>query len=666
MPKPDLFGYNEQHIGSATNLETVSQFTVDPQEIGNVDNDQEPRRSIRGATLFIVGTTILLGVQTFRLQVLQGERNRVLAQGNSVRIVTVPADRGLIEDSSGTVLAHNSRKAALAINPRTLPTKLSARQAVYRQLQQQAGVDTITTNFIEAHYYDSGDPFAIKTGLTQDEILLAKEHFATTPGVVIQELPIRQYVEGPSLGQLLGYVGAANTEADSKAGFTPNQQIGKTGLEDTYNQLLLGTPGKQQAEVNATGETVHTLPDTADSVAKAGQTLRLSLDLNLQKITATALQHAVERRAKTFGPTKVRGFGATAVLMDPNDGSVKAMVSLPDYPDNLFGGGISQTAYKQLLQDPANPLLNRAIQGAYPSGSTIKPLIAAAALQAGIIDPNRTVVTPEAITVGGFRFPDWKYHGETNLRKAIAESNDIYFYALGGGWADGHIAGLGIDGLNTSLSAFGLGKKTGIDIPSEVNGLIPGPDWKRGQIGEGWYIGDTYHQSIGQGYMLATPLQMAAAAAAIANGGTLWKPHLGQSLIDPVTGQSTPLPVQALNSHWVSPANVQVVREGMLMTTQSGSARPLGKLHVVTAGKTGTAEFGNQGLTHAWYTGFAPYDHPTLAFAILVEAGGESFDSSEPVAEEILRGAFNEPLLPGQQLNSEPSITPNAEYRGEH
>lgn len=663
---PDLFGNVGEELGSTSTTEPIDQFTTDLPSIGEVNDDQVPRHSVRGATLFILGTALLLAVQAFRLQIIEGRLNQSLAQGNSVRIVTLPADRGLIEDFNKVILARNTRKAALAINPRTLPAKLAERQKVYAQLRQQANIDDTTIAFIELHRFTSSDIFAIKTNLSQDEILLAKEHFASTPGVVIQELPIRQYSDGPSFGQLLGYVGAANTEADSKAGFTPNQQIGKAGLETIYNQQLLGIPGKQQAEVNATGETVRTLADTADSLPQAGKTLRLSLDSHLQDITATALRHAFERRLKTFGAAKVKNFGATAVFIDPNDGSIKSLVSLPDYSSNLFSGGISQTTYQQLLKDPANPLLNRAIQGAYPAGSTIKPLIAAAALQAGIIDPNRTIITPEAIYVGGFRFPDWKYHGATNLRKAIAESNDVYFYALGGGWGDGQIKGLGIDNLDDGLRAFGLGHSTGIDIPGEVSGLVPDPEWKKTNIGESWYIGDTYHQSIGQGYQLSTPLQMADAVATFANGGTLWQPHLGYSFIDPTTNRESLISPKASNQNWISPANVEVVKEGMHMTTQSGSARPIGKLKIPSAGKTGTAEFGNQGLAQAWYIGFAPYDHPTLAFAILIEAGGESFDASVPVAEEILRGAFNEPLAPGQQLNSEPTITPNIEFQGEH
>lgn len=634
---------------------TSPTFHLAPDEMGDaVTDEQVPVRHFYGISFIVLACATLLGIQCFRLQVTQGSQNKALAEGNSVRLITIPADRGLITDDKGVIIAQNTQKLALAVDPLTLPAKRSDRLAIYAKLQKKAGVSDATIALVEKNQtseYKTPEKLAVKTNLTKDESLLYKEWFNDTPGVLLQEIPIRVYSKMASMGQILGYVGPV-TENDVKNGYTIDQRIGKTGIEKEYDTALTGIPGHQKAEVDAFGEVARVLSSSAESSSTPGKTLKLSIDSKLQTIVADALKHELARRTVNIGDLK--DMGASAVVIDPNTGEVKAMVSLPDYDDNLFSQGISSDDYNKLLNDPANPLLNRTIQGQYPSGSVIKPLIAAAALQAGIVTPDFQVTTPEAIYVENFRFPDWKVHGQTDIRKAIAESNDIFFYALGGGWKEKKMKGLGIDELNRWLSFYGLGKKTGIDLPGEMGGLLAGPAWKEKNVGEPWYIGDTYHASIGQGYTLTTPLQMAVATAAVANGGTVWQPSVAEATIDPVTNKVTPIPKKVLAKDFVSPENWKVVQEGMRQTVVSGSAQPLKTLTVASAGKTGTAEFGNKGLTHAWYTGYAPYDKPQLAFAILIEAGGDSFYSSIPVAEEILRNYFGDPLKPGQRLNSAP------------
>ena len=655
MALTDLFGNPLRPLGQEMQPgDQTPDFVNQILEVGEVEAVAAVRRPLNGLTFWILGVTAILAGQCFRLQIIQGSVNQAKAANNSLRVVTVQPDRGLIVDNLGNPLAQNTRRLALSINPQTLPASRAGREVLYAKLKEQAQIDSTTIAFIEKNRLATPDPFAIKMNLTEEQSLLYKEWFANTPGILLPDVPIREYANLPSLGQLIGYVGQANTEADAVKNYTPDQRIGRTGLEQSYDRNLLGTAGKEKAEVNAQGEIVRKLADTGDAQAKPGTTLKLSLDSQLQLIVATALDKAIQQRTQIYGTALTGSLGASAVFLDPKDGSIKSMVSLPDYNANLFSSGISQSDYQQLLANPANPLLNRAIQGLYPSGSTIKPLVAAAALQAGIIDPNRIVTTPEAIYIGQFRFPDWKAHGQTTLRQAIAQSNDIYFYAVGGGWADQHIGGLGIDRLNQGLSAFGLGTKTGIDLPGEAAGLVAGPDWKQKNNGESWYIGDTYHQSIGQGYLLATPLQMAMATAAIANGGTLYKPQLGWSMTDPVSGQESLLPHTVLNKQWISSTNIQTVQQGMEQTTQpGGTAQLMGKLKITSAAKTGTAQFGNDNLTHSWYVGYAPVNNPKIAFAVLIEGDGdvsEATEGSEPVVEEILRGYFNEPLQPGGQL----------------
>lgn len=661
----DLFG-NPQRPDNLPDSDRGDELTysqsVEPMG-DEITEGPQPRRFI-GLVIPLIITMTALAAQAYRLQVSNASVNRALAEGNSVRLLSVPADRGLIVDDTGATLAQNSRKLALAINPQTLPVKKSERQLVYAVLQAKAGLTDQDIASIEDYRDKSPEPFAIKTNLTKDESLLYREWFANVPGVILQDIPVRKYADLPSLGQILGYVGSPD-QAAVDAGTAPNNLVGRAGLEKQYNGSLSGQPGIQHAEVNASGEVVRLVPDKANSAPRAGQTLKLSIDSHLQAVVATALQNELARRTAKLGP--LPNLGASAVVMDPNTGQIKAMVSLPDYNSNLFASGISQQDYQALLVDPAHPLLNRTIQAQEPPGSTIKPLEAAGGLQAGVISKSFSWTTPYSITVAGSTFVDWTHNNSlapSNVQTAIAHSNDVFFYALGGGYAEKNIQGLGIDRLNSYYGDFGLGKKTGVDLPSEASGLIADPTWKKAQYNEKWFIGDTYHSAIGQGYTLATPLQMANATAAIANGGTLWQPQLAESTLDPVTGKETPLPAKVADNDFISADNMQIVREGMRDTVLSGSARPLNKLVVTSAGKTGTAQFGTQGLTHAWYTGFAPYDHPTLAFAILIEGGGESFYSSVPVAEEILRGAFNEPLQPGQQLFSSTQVP--SDFTGEH
>ena len=663
MSSFDIFGNpTEQNYVSAEN-KTVTNFEFDTES--NIRQEVSEENSIKnfyGYYIFLFGIVTLLVFQCFNLQVKHNTDNKLLSDKNSIIYTNIQPERGLITDINGNVLARNDRQVALAINPQTLPTKKTERDAVYNVLRSKAAIKDDTIQYIEKNRLTTAETFIIRQNLSKEDSLLYKEWFNDLPGVVVEEVPIRNYSTLTSIGQILGYVGVAN-EKDIADGFSLNQIIGKGGIEKQYNTELSGKIGKTKTEVNAYGEVVRTISSTESTKEKTGATGKLNIDQKLQEIVATALKNELERRTKRLG--EMKQFGATAVAIDPNTGAIKALVSLPDYDNNLFAKGITEDQYKSLLDNPANPLLNKAIQGQYPPGSTVKPLIAGAALQEGVIKENTEMVTPEAITIGEFRFPDWKYHGQTNTRKAIAESNDVFFYAVGGGWAEKNFTGLGMERMNKYLSFFSLGNKTGIDINGEQAGLLPNDAWKRSEIKEPWYIDDTYHSSIGQDYTLATPLQMAVGTAAIANGGTTWEPKLVYSTIDPTTNVETVIQPKVLFKDFITQKNIQTVREGMRQTVESGSARPLNTLKVTSAGKTGTAEFGNSGQMHAWYTGFAPYENPQLAFSILIEGGGDSYQSSVPVAEEILRNYFNDPLAPGQKLNSEPNLA-NSEFSGEH
>ncbi len=615
------------------------------------------------ATLAVASVLI---IQCTRLQIIQGRANHALAQGNSEQLLRLTADRGLIIDAQGVVLAENTRKVALLIDPQKLPTKRKERDGIYDSLKKVAGVSQEAIAEIEANWKKAPESFVIKEQVSKDEALLYREQLSDLPGVAIREIPVRSYAAIPALGQLLGYVGAA-TKEDVDAGARPSDRIGKSGIEQTYQDKLRGTDGIQHTTINALGEVLEG-STTADPAPIPGDTVKLSIDSKLQTALGTALQHAVERRAKEFGAEKSKNLGASAVVIRPNTGEVIAMASLPNYDANTFARGITGAEYKALITDKSLPLLNRAIAGQYPSASTIKPLVASAGLQEGVITPTLQVTTPAYIEVGGIKFPDWKTHGLTNVRKAISESNNIFFFATGGGWKQGGISGLGIDRLDAYLGKFGLGKDTGIDIPGEESGRVPTPAWKEQVLGEPWYIGDTYNTSIGQGNILVTPLQMANAIATIANGGNLYAPTLVHSFLNPVTKSETRKEPKVSAASIIRSDVLQVVREGMRATVAdqvNGSARNLNKLATPSAGKTGTAEFGSEGRLHGWYVGFAPYDNPEIAVAVVIEGGGEGYRSALPVYEEIMRSYFNEPLAEGAKLFTEPAEDPNNPFQGE-
>jgi penicillin-binding protein 2 len=326
------------------------------------------------------------------------------------------------------------------------------------------------------------------------------------------------------------------------------------------------------------------------------------------------------------------------VAIDPRNGEIRALVSLPSFDNNLFSGKMSQEDYSKLISDPDKPLFNRAISGEYPPGSIIKPAVAVAALSEGVITPS-TIIDGlgGSLNIGDYHFGDWKAHGPSDVRLAIAQSNDIFFYTVGGGY--GSIQGLGMDRMKKYENLLGLGSKLGIDIQGESDGLIPSTDWKIAKFGERWYTGDDYHCAIGQGFVTVTPLQIADYIAAIANGGTLYQPRIVSKIVngnDTINNSSV-----VIRDKFISPDIIKVVQEGMREAVTSGTAQTLKDLPVDVAGKTGTAQFGSENKTHAWFVSYAPYENPELAMVVLVEGGGEGNSSALPVTKDVYNWYFS-------------------------
>ncbi|KKQ53958.1 MAG: Peptidoglycan glycosyltransferase [Parcubacteria group bacterium GW2011_GWA2_38_13] len=446
------------------------------------------------------------------------------------------------------------------------------------------------------------------------------------PGVILTIESQREYLipKSISLSHILGYLGKINNEDIKKNNnYDGTDSVGKIGLEYEYESFLMGSKGREQIEVDAIGKEIKKI---ADIQPIAGNNLILTIDSDIQSKLEELLSKALEKTKKTKG---------VAIAMDPMNGEILALVSLPGFDNNIFSKGISQEELQKILSDESRPLYNRSIYGLYPSGSTIKPVIAAAALQEGVITQWTQINSVGGIRINQWYFPDWKIggHGLTNIKKALAESVNSFFYYIGGGYEQ--FEGLGLDKLLSNFRLAGIGSQTGIDLPGESEGLIPTKEWKEEVKKESWYIGDTYHLSIGQGDLLVTPLQVANWTSMISNGGILYQPRLVLKIIDNNNKIIKKIEPAVLQKNAFSEENLDIVKQGLRDTIVYGSARSLSDLPIKVAGKTGSAEWSSKKPTHAWFTSFAPYPDPKIVVTILIEEGGEGSSVAAPVAKEF-------------------------------
>jgi penicillin-binding protein 2 len=452
----------------------------------------------------------------------------------------------------------------------------------------------------------------------------------------IEKNTVRDYVFGESFSHLLGFTSRINKEElVNVKDYAINDYIGKIGLEKSYEEILRGKPGKVEAEKNVFGRKSG---GKILSEPEAGKNLVLSVDSDLQNKIYDELKKGVKKIGSQKG---------AAVAIDPKTGYILALVSYPSFDNNNFSKGISQEEFNKLQNDILKPFFNRPVSGQYPPGSTIKPLIAAAGLQEKIILPDKEIYDPGFISIVNkynpgivYYFNDLKPHGWVSMRKAIAQSCNVYFYTIGGGYGDQQ--GLGSSRIKKYLELFGWGNKTGIDIPGEVNGLIPDPAWKKVNKGESWWDGDTYHLSIGQGDLKVTPLQVAVAFAAIANGGTLYQPKIVQKIIDNQTGSIEEITPTILRKNFIDAANLQVVKEGMREAVTNGIVTSLNTLPVKAAAKTGTAQISKENYYDTWVTVFAPYENPQIVLSIVVEEVPGLSTVVVPIAKEVLNWYFTQ------------------------
>ena len=604
---------------------------------------------VTGALL--VGLVLRLG----GLQLIDGSRNLAIADGNRIREVQTRAPRGLIYDSQGNIVARNQPAYDIVVIPARLPQDKTARTTVYTKVGALLGVTEaqIKTKAEPGCTSDSGCLSSYQTQLvvssvSRDQALLFDQDSSALPGFSLDVNPIRQYDDVQHLfAPFLGYTGRINADELTKnPSYQPTDLIGKGGLESSYESVLRGTNGDEQSEVDATGKPIKVLSSTA---AVPGKNIVLSLDQGLQAKMASAIQEQL----KASGATRAAG-----VAINPKTGAVLAAVSLPTYDNNSFAQGISQAEYTKLTNDPGQPLFNKVTSGTYPSGSIIKPLAASAALQEGVIT-TQTIINDTAYieipnqydpSKPGARYHSWETKtglGLMNVFSALAQSSDIFFYEVAGGFTN-FTNFLGVDRLTHYYTLFGLGTRTGIDLPYESAGRVPTPAWKKTYSGEDWYTGDTYNIGVGQGDLLVTPLQMAMAIGAVANGGTLYQPHLVDRITDATGKTVKPIEPVITKNNFISPANLTIVRQGMLDATQSpkGTAccRIKAEVPVAVGAKTGSAETDTSGAPQieSWFVSFAPYNDPNIVTVVFLEKAGEGAQYAAPATREILKYYFTE------------------------
>ncbi|MEZ4179934.1 MAG: penicillin-binding protein 2 [Candidatus Doudnabacteria bacterium] len=604
------------------------------------ESDLEPRTFWWLRASLGIAALILVG-QLINLQVVQGGKFRELSDGNRLRLQTILAPRGFITDRYSQPLAKNTASFNLAVTPVDVPE-----DNYWSIYQKFAELFQISPEEIDQLVKDSIggplDPVLIKRNISQQESIKFEVHAGELPGFSLVNNPVRDYLSPEIFSHALGYTGViSETEYQEleNEGYGLNDFIGKSGIELSYEKYLRGINGNKQVEVDASGNAIKVLGVVEP---EPGNIVELNIDKELQ-----------EKLYQEFSARGTTNKGA-AVALNPKTGEVLALVSVPGFNNNLFAPGIKTADYKALVENPNLPLFNRAISGVYPPGSTIKMVTAAAALQDGQVSEDTVIYDGGVLVINNqfnpsikYNFVGWKRSGlgPMTVTSAIAESSDIYFYTVAGGHPSSTIEGLGAEKLADYYRDFGMGAPTGIDIQGEKSGIVADPDWKAefhagDPISSKWYLGDTYHIAIGQGDMLATPLQVANWTAAIANNGSAYKPRLLRRVIAQ-TGEVIyePTPELVIKPSVTSDV-MKVVQEGMRLNVigAKGSGRQLQSLPISAAGKTGTSQFdgSDPSRTHAWYTAYAPYEDPQIVVTVLVEAGGEGHAAAVPIVKATL------------------------------
>lgn len=568
-----------------------------------------PWRLVVLACVFLV-VFFGLFLRLFHLQVVQGKENRELADSNRIQVKVIHAPRGVVYDRNGKILAEN--------NPgfRLKEKFISRDEALSLEAKGERAID----------------------GLEVDAI--------------------RYYPLGPITAHILGYVGQISPEelADPKyTGYRMGDRIGRSGIEQVYEPYLRGKDGAEIIEVDALGKKLRSLRKVDPT---PGKNIYLAIDADLQKVAFESLKAGLEKVGSCCG---------AAVGVDPKNGEVLVLASLPSFDGNAFTDPKRNDEVGGYFNDPLSPMLNRAISGTYPPGSTFKIATALAGLFSGKITAQTQIEDTGVMYLGPYSFANWYFteygrkEGMVDIIKALQRSNDIFFYRVG--------EMVGEKVLGETAVKIGMGKKLGIDLPGEADGLIPDNAWKEENTGESWYPGDSLHMAIGQGFVLSTPLQILTATAFVADDGNLIQPHLVTKITQPgdINAVVKQFKFEPIVKDIFSKEEIDLVKQGLsTVPKDGGTAWPFFSFSIPTAGKTGTAEFGDpKNRTHAWYTSYAPVDNPQIALTVLVEAGGEGSNASAPIAKDIYTWYFNPDKSNIKSLDSYAIATESAKTLGE-
>ncbi len=589
---------------------------------------------LKWAAAFAALLALALLGRLFFMQVMHYDHYLVLAEANRTTLVPTPPARGLIFDRKGAVLAEN-------YSAYTVELTVSKVGDLEKALAEIGKLITITPKDIRRFrkLLDESRQFEtipLKNRLSDEEVAVLAANRYRLPGVEVKARLFRNYPAGDGLSHVIGYIGRINDrdlqslkDSGRLANYRGSAHIGKLGLEQSYEALLHGRTGFDQMETDASGRAVRLL---ARVPPVPGHDLTLNLDSELQAVAEQA-----------FG-----AFRGALVALDPNTGGVLAMVSKPGFDANVFVDGLDPLSWKALNDSPDRPMVDRALNGNYPPGSTIKPFMAMAALEMGVRKSTDTIFDPGYYSIPGssHRYRDWRKegHGVVDMHKSIVQSCDSYYYRLA--------ADMGIDRMHDFLSRFGFGAKTGIDLEGESGGLLPSREWKQRRWQKPWFIGETVIAGIGQGYELVTPLQLAAAVSMLANGGTYYQPQLVRAVRDAQTRQETLIPPRVLRQANFKPEHLQVIRSAMVDVLKPGGTAVVAGAgaEYEIAGKTGTAQVFSMRQNerydarrvsqrlrdHALFVAYAPADKPRIALAVLVENGGHGGTTAAPIARKVL------------------------------
>jgi penicillin-binding protein 2 len=591
-----------------------------------------------GVAIFVIFST--LTARLYDLEIVRGDYYHELSEQNRIVRLPVPAERGGIVDRTGYVLARNVPGFAVNVIPVDLPRtreeELSQRLGALLDISSESVGDAIRAQRIRNPY----EPVRIsKTPVPREIALAVTERAELFPGVRVDPESIRFYVDGTLYAPVIGYTGPITEEellTLKETGYLATDDLGRTGIEDVYERYLRGTYGWREIERDAAQREIKTLALQRPTV---GNTVSLTIDDRLQKLIDAELRKGVDEDKFTQ---------AVGVAMNPQNGEILAMVSIPGYDNNMFARGITQPELDALNADDRHPLVNKAIGDRYPAGSTFKMVTGLSALSEGTATRDTQVnVSAMSFSVSGTSFFDWRAHGLLNFVNGFAHSSDIYFYTLAGGSPMApNVHGVGPDAIAKYARMLGFGSPSGIDLPNENGGIMPDPAWKLATFDEPWTIGNTYQEAIGQGFVAVTPLQLLNAYAAVANGGTLWQPHLLKQVTD-AAGKNVPIPAWKSQKLDMTQENLRLLRESARRVVTIGHAY-MPNLKIPIAGKTGTAEFGsstgkdsagrNKLGFHNWFVSFVPQadnTDPTAQIAMVLF----TYDSSKSLCDVCLNPA---------------------------